>query len=134
MGTVGYLLDTHTFIWAVSDDEQVLLSKNAKKAIENTNVSLFVSVISAYEIMNKYRLGKLPDYENIAKEFFDVLSKFGADGLPVSMQHAHFAGEFEWTHRDPFDRVLAAQASVENLTIITNDPAFNSLPWIKTLW
>ena len=54
--------------------------------------------------------------------------------LPVTTHHAHFAGKFEWTHRDPFDRLLAAQAYMENLTLITNDSAFDTLPWLHVLW
>ena len=132
MGTIGYLLDTHSFLWAVSEGQE--LSDNAKKAIESMDMPLFVSAISAYEIMNKYRIGKLPGYADVAEKFRDILKELGADELPVSMQHAHYAGEFEWGHRDPFDRLLAAQASIENLTLITNDSTFNSLPWVTTLW
>jgi PIN domain nuclease of toxin-antitoxin system len=54
--------------------------------------------------------------------------------LPISDEHAHFAGEFEWEHRDPFDRLLAAQAKIENMTLITNDPAFKELPWVSIYW
>ena len=58
----------------------------------------------------------------------------GVASLPISERHAHFAGEFQWSHRDPFDRLLAAQAAVENLTLITNDSAFQDLSWITLLW
>jgi len=132
MGTVKYLLDTHTLLWAVQKD--VKLSKAVKKVIDDINARKFVSAVSAYEIMNKHRLDKLLEYEYVAENYFDVLRRFGADELPISTQHAHYAGKFEWSHRDPFDRVLAAQAFTENLTLITNDPAFESLPWVKTLW
>jgi PIN domain nuclease of toxin-antitoxin system len=62
------------------------------------------------------------------------VKRLGVDSLPVSEQHAHFAGKFEWTHRDPFDRLLAAQAIIDNLTLITNDPVFGELSWIKAVW
>ena len=57
-----------------------------------------------------------------------------AISLPIYEYNAYLAGKFDWQHRDPFDRLLAAQASVENLTIITNDPAFETLSWVKVLW
>ena len=132
MGTVGYLLDTHTFLWSVRESGK--LSEKAKKAIADTNTKSFVSAVSAYEIMNKYRIGKLPSYDYVVENYFEILYKFGADELPVSTRHAHFAGRFEWTHRDPFDRILAAQAVTDNLTLVTNDTVFQELSWVKVLW
>ena len=132
MGAVKYLLDTHTLLWAVQKD--VLLSDNALKIVVDKNIQKFVSAVSAYEILNKHRLGKLKEYVYVAENYFDVLGEFKASKLPIDERHAHFAGEFEWSHRDPFDRLLAAQASIENLTLITNDPAFETLPWVETLW
>ena len=132
MGTVKYLLDTHTFLWAARDNEK--LSNNALTIIEDINIPLYVSAVSAYEIINKHRIGKLPEYSYVAENYFDILDKLGVHELPISTRHAHFAGKFEWTHRDPFDRLLAAQACIDNLTLITNDPAFQELSWIKILW
>ena len=132
MGIVKYLLDTHTFLWAVQKD--VKLSDAAKKAMNDANAQKFVSAASAYEIMNKYRLGKLPGYKYLAENYFEILRKFGADELPINMRHSHFAGNFEWTHRDPFDRLLAAQAVTDNLILITNDPVFQELSWMTVLW
>jgi len=132
VGTVGYLLDTHTFLWAVRGSSK--LSSTAIKVIENMSVPIFVSAVSAFEIMNKYRIGKLPEFDDIAKDYFSFINRLGAISLSVSEQHAHFAGKFEWSHRDPFDRLLAAQASVDNLTLITNDEVFQTLPWVNVLW
>ena len=97
-------------------------------------MAIFVSSISAYEIANKYRIGKLPGYEYLIENYFEVLDGLGASELPVNTHHTHFAGKFEWNHRDPFDRILAAQAFSEKLTLMTNDPEFQSLPWITILW
>jgi len=132
MGTIGYLLDTHTFLWAVRGSPN--LSDTAAKIIENINMQIYVSAVSAYEIMNKHRIGKLPEFYDVANDYFNFVKRLGVDSLPISDQHAHFAGKFEWAHRDPFDRLLAAQASADNLTLITNDPAFEQLPWITILW
>ena len=132
MGTVGYLLDTHTFLWAVCDSRK--LGGNARKVIGDSGTQLFISSASAYEIMNKHRIGKLPGYSHVAENYLEIQKTLGADELPISMKHAHYAGSFEWDHRDPFDRILAAQAFVNNLTLITNDSAFQSLQWVDVLW
>jgi len=132
MGIVKYLLDTHTLLWVVSGNQR--LSDAAEKAINDESSLKFVSAVSAYEIMYKYKLGKLQGFENIAANYLDMLKKFGALELPISTDHAHFAGKFEWSHRDPFDRMLAAQTSIENMTLITSDEAFQSLPWVSVIW
>jgi len=132
MGVVDYLLDTHTFLWVALDDPKI--SDAAKTAIKDKNARIFVSPVTAYEIMNKYRLGKLPDYTYVAENYLDVFQNVGAEDLLINTEHMHLAGKLDWPHRDPFDRMLAAQASAENLTLITNDPAFQELSWIKLLW
>ena len=132
MGIVKYLLDTHTLLWVVSGNQK--LSDTAEKALNDENALKFVSAVSAYEIMYKHKLGKLQGFEDIAVNYLDVLKKFGALEISISTSHAHFAGKFEWSHRDPFDRILAAQTYVENMTLITNDEAFGSLPWVSVLW
>ena len=132
MGTVKHLLDTHTLLWASSGSPQ--LSVAAKNVIEDRHIQKFVSAVSAYEIMYKHHIGKLPGYAYVAENYFEVLTELGVYELPINARHAHLAGKFEWSHRDPFDRLLAAQSSVENLTLITNDEAFQTLPWVKVLW
>ena len=132
MGTVSYLLDTHTFLWAVRGSSK--LSDMALKTMEDINTPLYVSAATAYEIANKYRIGKLPEFEDVAKNYINFIKKLDVTTLPINERHAHYAGEFVWEHRDPFDRILAAQAHLENLTLITSDPAFKTLPWVSTLW
>ena len=72
MGTVGYLLDTHTFLWATHDVAK--LSEPAKMTMNDKSTMKFVSAASAYEIMNKYRLKKMPDFAYVAKNYFEILS------------------------------------------------------------
>jgi len=132
MGVIGYLLDTHTFLWTVRGSKN--LSDTAIKIIEDSNVKIFVSATSAYEIMNKHRIGKLSEFDDVANNYFDFVKKLGAESLPITEQHAYLAGTFEWAHRDPFDRLLAAQAATDNLTLITNDPMFSELSWVRVLW
>jgi PIN domain nuclease of toxin-antitoxin system len=132
MGPVKYLLDTHTLLWAARGERK--LGSNALFAIKNIEAQLFISAVSAYEIMFKHRLGKLQGFEDIAGDYFGVLKTLHATELPITARHAHFAGILNWSHRDPFDRLLAAQASTNDLTLLTNDPAFKTLPWVKVLW
>ena len=132
MGAVKYLLDTHTLLWAIRGNPK--LSDNAKNLIGSGSAQKHISAVSAYEIMYKRRIGKLYGFEDVAENYFNMLQAFGATELPISAQHAHLAGKLEWAHRDPFDRLLAAQAATDNLTLITNDPAFQGLSWITILW
>ena len=133
MGTVGYLLDTHTFLWSVHEDN-TKLSSSVISLFSAPDAPIYVSAASAYEVMNKYRIGKLSEFEYVAKNYLKILNNFGAKDLFVNTHHAHFAGEFDWYHRDPFDRILAAQAYIDNLVLITNDPVFKTLPWVQLLW
>ena len=133
MGAVnGFLLDTHTLLWAVQEDRK--LSPPARAVIEPTDSKLFVAAISAFEVGNKFRIGKLPEYSHVVANYHEIVRKLGALELPLSSQHAFYASRIEWTHRDPFDRILAAQAMLENLTLITNDVRFSELPWLSLLW
>jgi PIN domain nuclease of toxin-antitoxin system len=132
MGDIGYLLDTHTFLWAVRGSKK--LSNRVVEIIEDTDNLIYVSAATAYEITNKYRIGKLNDFEDVATNYLRFVERLGVVALPISDQHAHYAGEFEWIHRDPFDRLLAAQAYLEELILLTDDPAFNSISWIKIYW
>ena len=129
---IKYLLDTHVFLWAVQEDEK--LSQPARSVIEKPDSPLFLSAISAFEIANKYRIGKLPDYAYVVENYHDIARKLAVTELPVSSSHAFFAAKFEWDPRDPFDRILAAQASIEDSVLITADVVFDTLPWVATLW
>jgi PIN domain nuclease of toxin-antitoxin system len=126
------LLDTHAFLWATQ--EPVKLSDIAREAILDLQNEIFVSSISGYEISNKHRLGKLPGFEAVIEAFPSLITRLQARELPVSAQHAVFAGSFQWQHRDPFDRILAAQASCDGLLLVTTDHVFGELSWVETLW
>ena len=132
MGVVGYLLDTSTFLWAVRGSSN--LSNNALEVLNDANIIKYISSVSAFEIMNKFRIGKLAGFEDVASDYFNFVKTLRAVKLPITEEHAHYAGKFEWEHRDPFDRLLAAQAYIEKLTIITSDSAFHTLSWVSVLW
>ena len=112
---MNLLLDTHAVLWALA--EPALLSEPARTALENAQNEVFVSVVSAWEIAIKRALGKLdaPD---------DLEAAIGAQGfepLHLTFHHAAQAGGLPPHHRDPFDRMLIAQAQAEGLTIVTRD-------------
>lgn len=125
------LLDTHAFLWWLAGHR--MLSAKAREAIETDESDVFVSAASAWEITTKFRIGKLPEAELVAS---DVLSSIEAEGfasLAISVHHAQRAGSLGGAHRDPFDRLLAAQAMLEELTLVSNDRAFEQYA-IARLW
>ena len=129
-----YLLDTHTLLWATKEAAVKNLGKQAKAVLEDPESELFVSSVSLYEILNKYRNGKLPEYPQIAENIYEALNGLDANELPLSWRHAEQAAKMDWPHGDPFDRMLAAQTQLEEMTLITCDKAFDAAPDIETLW
>lgn len=130
-----YLLDTHALLFALYEPER--LSQKARRAIEDPLSHLFVSSASAWEIATKHRLGKLTEYDlNIQVLLTDYrgqLRRLGASDLPIESPHALLAESFEAPHKDPFDRILAAQAKLENLVVISKDPALDAFGILR-LW
>jgi PIN domain nuclease of toxin-antitoxin system len=128
------LLDTHTVIWASHEDDIKYLGENARAALEESDCKLYVSAITAYEISNKYRCGKLEQYKGIAEQYLDVIDALDAEELPITAEQAYDAGLLEWDHKDPFDRMLAAQARSGGLALVTCDKAFGDAPGVEVLW
>ena len=126
------LLDTHALFWSVKDPDR--LSADARDVISDASVPLLVSAASAWEMATKHRLGRWPEISDFVRNFDRKLQRLGAQSLAVSVEHALAAGGLEWEHRDPFDRVLAAQAMREGVALITRDRAFSGLPGLSTLW
>lgn len=115
------LLDTHTLLWWWKDDPR--LSKRAAKAIADEANIVLVSAASAWEIATKHRIGKLPGAETAVRDFNELIVIDGFGHLAISYQHAIKAGGFDIEHRDPFDRMLAAQSIIEGATLVTDDAA-----------
>jgi PIN domain nuclease of toxin-antitoxin system len=113
------LLDTHALLWAAAYDE--LLSPRARHLIQSERNEVFVSAASAWEIAAKYRLGKLPLAQALLDDFIPSIRSAGYIPLPISLEHALRAGRLTPEHKDPFDRMLAAQAIHEDLALISND-------------
>lgn len=125
------LLDTHTLLWALL--EPARLSGTALGIIRDPAISVHVSAATAWEIATKHRLGKLSGATAVVAEYATHLRTFRAEELAISSVHALLAGAFPQVHRDPFDRILAAQSTLEALPLLTNDPAFRDFP-VSTVW
>lgn len=125
------LLDTHALLWWWSDDKR--LSKRAAKAISDEDNIVLISAASAWEIATKHRIGKLPGAERAITEFNQLIVSDGFTHLHVEYGHALKASGFTTEHRDPFDRMLAAQAIIEGATLVTDDAAMK-LFRVKCFW
>jgi PIN domain nuclease of toxin-antitoxin system len=125
------LLDTHALLWWQTDDER--LSTTARAAIADASNEILVSAASAWEIATKIRLGKLGGVPEAATRFGELVNADGFHHLPVTHIHALRAGSYALEHRDPFDRMLAAQSAIERLALVTCDEAFAAFP-VTTLW
>jgi PIN domain nuclease of toxin-antitoxin system len=125
------LLDTHALLWWLSDD--TALPKAARKIIADTRNALMVSAASAWEIAIKVRLGRLPTAADLVADFAGYLEREGFELVSISAEHGIRAGLLPGLHKDPFDRMLIAQAQAENMPIITNEAVFESYD-IRCLW
>ncbi len=126
-----FLLDTHTLLWCFNLSP--LLTPRARLIIEDGKNEILVSAVSAWEIATKVRLGKLPTGEELASDLNRYLTQLGFEELPVSIDHAVRAGGLPGEHRDPFDRMLIAQAQAEDLKIISNDRIFDAYS-VQRIW
>ncbi|WP_216904589.1 type II toxin-antitoxin system VapC family toxin [Synechococcus sp. CCY 9618] len=131
MTSPSLLLDTHALLWWLVEPER--LSSPAQKAIGNPAAAVFVSAASGWEIATKARLGKLPGAEGLLEDLPSLLQQQGFQPLAVLLHHGVRAGSYQQTHRDPFDRLLAAQAELEGLQLVSIDPALASFP-CRLLW
>lgn len=125
------LLDTHAFVWWVLGDAD--LSAKAKAAIGSARNQVMVSAVSAWEISTKHRLGTWSDVAIIAADVHGCMAQQGFVELAISVKHGQMAGAFTLAHADPFDRMLAAQAMLESLTLVSNDAVFARFP-LTRLW
>lgn len=125
------LLDTHTIVWWFLASPR--LSDAAREALSLPAALLHVSAASAWEMATKERAGRWPEVGPVAVALDDLLMKHQLVALPVTIAHGRRAGQFDGDHRDPFDRMLAAQAELDELTLVTADPVFARFP-VKTLW
>jgi PIN domain nuclease of toxin-antitoxin system len=125
------LLDTHALLWWLAEPEK--LSMPAQAAIGDPADKVFVSAASGWELATKARLGKLPGAEGLLQDLPSLLQNQGFQPLAVQLHHGVHAGGYPQAHRDPFDRLLAAQAELEGLQLVSLDPALATFP-CRLLW
>ena len=131
MGVNAFLLDTHILLWWLFDDPK--LSSPAKKAITSPDAKIWVSSVSGWEIAIKHRLGKLPHVGTLIQSLPLHIKHERFEVLPISLEHTLAAGKLAGAHKDPFDRMLIAQARLEKLTLISNDRLFRKYK-VSLLW
>jgi PIN domain nuclease of toxin-antitoxin system len=128
---VRVLLDTHALLWAVLSPSS--LSRKASAIVADEENVVLVSAASAWEIATKVRLGKLPGAEVLERGLLDVIEDAGYTSLPIDFESALRAGRLAGEHRDPFDRMIAAQALVSDLPVLSTDTKLDSFG-IRRIW
>lgn len=126
-----YLLDTHAFIWLLRDDPK--LRPRVRERIEGRRVALYLSAASVFEIVNKHRTGKLPQLDDLVPHLSRIIEASGLQRLPITEPHVLRSAKLSTTHKDPFDRILMAQALVEDLTFISNEKVADEVG-VRRLW
>ena len=125
------LLDTHAFLWWLAGSER--LSLTARRAIVDEANEKLVSAASAWEITTKHRLGKLPLADEFVADIRAAIAGEGFEELPITVNDAARAGALPGPHRDPFDRMLIAQAMARDLTLVSRERLFDQYG-IRRLW
>ena len=125
------LLDTHAFLWWLAGNRR--LSPAARRAVDDTSNDVVVSAATAWEIAAKHRVGKLPEAEAVALDVTGSIASQGFDELAITVEDAERAGRLPGSHRDPFDRMLIAQALAHNLTVVSIDVVFDGYG-VSRLW
>jgi len=124
------LLDTHALLWWLAGDDR--LTAAARSGVQSSNNTVLVSAASAWEIATKHRLGKL-DASALSDGLGPMLASQRFEPLDITLEHAERAGALGGLHKDPFDRMLVAQAQAERLTLVSNEIAFDSYG-VARLW
>ena len=126
-----FLLDTHTLIWWMTSDPH--LSKVGRGLITDRANTAVISAVSAWEIATKVRLGRLPSAAELIEDFVGEMERQRIAILDVTAKHGIRAGSLPGPHKDPFDRMLIAQALCESIPIVSNDQALDGYG-ITRLW
>ncbi len=125
-----YLVDTHLLIWTAAGDEDKVPVR-VRRWMDGS--ACFVSAVSGYEIAHKYRIGKLPQASVMLHDFERWVRELGFVLLPLTAAHAVRAGLFAGEHRDPFDRLLAAQAEGEGMVLLSHDEKLDGFG-VRRVW
>ncbi|MDR2215823.1 MAG: type II toxin-antitoxin system VapC family toxin [Nevskiaceae bacterium] len=132
MSASTFLLDTHALVWLISAPERIPQATLALLSDEAN--TLLVSAASAWEVATKHRIGKMPEAASMLANWEADIAELRAREIPISRQEALCAGSLAWEHRDPFDRLLAAQSMAWKVPIISGDSAMRTLPGLPVQW
>lgn len=124
MVKVKILFDSHALVWYLTGDKR--LSRKARVIADDVQSQVFVSAVCAWEIATKVNRGRWPEAAHIADSLQEITLAHAFTALPITIEHARVAGFLSARHRDPFDRMLAAQSQVEGVPLVTADPAFRA--------
>ena len=127
----AYLLDSHALLWWWFDPDR--LSTAVRQLLGDPATPVLVSAASVWELSLKHHQGKLPEMSVAIADLPGLLQADGFEALPISLAHGLRAGGYSQPHRDPFDRMLAAQAELDRLVLLTADPQLSTFP-CQTLW
>lgn len=127
-----FLLDTHAFVWLIISPERV--PRATLRLLADDETTVLVSAASAWEIATKHRLGKMPEAASLLANWESDISELRAGEIPISRADALRGGALEWAHRDPFDRILAAQSMALKVPIVTGDAAMGTLAGLEVRW
>ena len=127
----AYLLDSHALLWWWFDPDR--LSTAVRELLADPATPVLVSAASVWELSLKHHQGKLPELSGAIADLPGLLQADGFEALPISLAHGLRAGGYSQPHRDPFDRMLAAQAELDRLVLLTADPHLSTFP-CQTLW
>ncbi|MFM9047229.1 MAG: type II toxin-antitoxin system VapC family toxin [Cyanobium sp.] len=127
----SYLLDSHALLWWWFDPDR--LTTTVRELLSDPATPVLVSSASVWELSLKHHQGKLPELSGAIADLLGLLQADGFEGLPISLAHGLRAGGYSQPHRDPFDRMLAAQAELDRLVLLTADPKLSTFP-CQTLW
>ena len=130
-GTQTYLLDSHVLLWWWFEPER--LSNPVAALLSNPTTAILVSAASIWELSLKHHLGKLPELQSTIHDLHNLLQADGFSELTISAAHGLRAGSYQQAHRDPFDRMLAAQAELDRLVLLSADRQLNTFP-CQVLW
>jgi len=125
------LLDTHAFLWWLAGDAS--LPVPVQEVVADPANSIFVSAASAWEIATKHRIGRLPEVTAIIGDIEAAIQDQGFVPLAITTRHAQVAGGLPGPHRDPFDRMLIAQAMIEDMVLVSNEAPFDAYG-VRRLW
>lgn len=126
------LADTHVLLWAMTDPSK--LTSPVEALISDLDTEVLVSAATAWEISTKVRIGKLPEAEFLVLDYGDHLRRGYFEALPIESADALVGGTLAWDRRDPFDRMIAAQAIRRGIPLISADRVFDDLGSLQRIW